>query len=93
MTEVLPDEQRGLYGKYFVARQDGTDTGPCFVLAPARDPYAVVALEAYAKACRATHGPLADDLEDWVREIRDCVCRDDGDHPPCPYHVDPDRDE
>lgn len=86
MTDTLPDEKRGLYGKYFVARQDGKETGPCFVLEPGRDRFAVAALRVYANVCKATHPLLADDLLDWCNGIELCVCCDDGNHPPCTYH-------
>lgn len=62
-------EHDGLYGKFRVERVDGRDKpggdrdqARYFVLDYAHDPFAVAALEAYAKACEAAEPGLARDL-------------------------------
>jgi len=61
------DKYRGLYGKYRVERvSDPTgkhDNCWYFVLDPEHDPYALVALRAYADACREEYPTLAHDLD------------------------------
>lgn len=79
MTTTDPDTQRGLYRKYDVRkvkyetdqRGDQTEvlvplTEECFVL-KASDPYAVIALAAYAGACKDTYPLLASDLMGMAR--------------------------
>jgi hypothetical protein len=60
------DRSRGLYNKYTVTRlHDGSGKHrECdfFVLDITHDPYALIALAAYAEACRPTHPLLAADL-------------------------------
>lgn len=56
------NEEQGLYKKYHVARGDGKPLGPCFVMEPVRDPYALVALRAYADAIESTHPQLAAEM-------------------------------
>lgn len=62
--------QRGLDGKFFVARMDGRDQPGekhegChyFVLDMTHDPFAIPALTAYAEACRSEYPLLAADLD------------------------------
>lgn len=62
------DKQRGLYGKYHVERVDGKVKGPYFVLAYTADPYAAVALAAYADSCEAEYPQLAADLRRAVSD-------------------------
>lgn len=59
-----------LYAKYHIERYDlkdlpGEKHHGCdlFVLDLTHDPYAKIAIMAYAGACRATHPRLAEDLE------------------------------
>lgn len=72
-TKKRPDNERGLYGKYRISRRDGSSrTGgkhehcQYFVLDTRHDPYAALALRAYADACEATHPMLARDLRAWA---------------------------
>jgi len=53
--------ERGLYGKYRVEKISGKPIGQCFVLEE-HDPFAWVALYAYAQACRDKFPALASDL-------------------------------
>jgi hypothetical protein len=56
------DRKRGLYGKFAVSRADGKSPGRCFVLPYDKDPFARVALAAYADACESEYPLLASDL-------------------------------
>jgi hypothetical protein len=68
------DSTRGLYSKYQVERlsdlEGKHDDCWYFVLDPAHDPHALVALRAYAESARAEFPVLAADLDRtlWVRE-------------------------
>lgn len=62
-------EQRGLYRKFTVRRNDGRDkaggdkdNAKYFVLDYWHDPYARVALSVYADACESTYPHLAHDI-------------------------------
>ncbi len=75
--ESKPRQEQGLYRKYDVRRTDGQDAPGCkhhccdlFVLDVTHDPFAGAALEAYAKACKATHPELANDLHFMVLSHR-----------------------
>ncbi len=60
----------GLYGKYIVARADGSMDNPnaqYFVLRIDTDPYARPALVAYADACEKEYPKLARDLRQSLR--------------------------
>lgn len=62
-----PNEERGLYRRYFVKKLDDP-TGRhnrCFhfVLDLTHDPYAIPAIRAYADACRGKYPVLARDLD------------------------------
>lgn len=62
----MSDQERGVYSKFVVQRTDGSlkHQDCCyFVLDLNHDPFAVPALEAYAKACRELYPKLADDIE------------------------------
>ena len=51
LTQPNEPERAGLYGKYTVYKnKDGSLVPDCFVLRPAKDPAAVIALRAYAAA-------------------------------------------
>ena len=71
--KLLSDERRGLYRKFEVRRVGGSDAPGgkhhgCryFVLDVDHDPFAVIALGAYAAVCEDTHPKLARDLiEEW----------------------------
>lgn len=65
----LPDRQRGLYGKFTVARTDGSsepggkhENCEYFVLDLTHDKHASVALQAYASSCAAEFPVLAANL-------------------------------
>lgn len=67
--DPLPDEKRGLYGKYKVKRTDGGsgvgkkhENCAYFVLDLVHDPHAIPAILAYAKSCEADYPDLASDL-------------------------------
>lgn len=69
----MSDQERGIYGKYSVARVDGSSEPgrkheKCFVfvLDLNHDPHAIPALKAYADSCRSDYPLLADDLEDAI---------------------------
>lgn len=72
----MPDRKRGLYGKFIVSRADGTDRpggkhDGCeyFVIDITHDPFATVALRAYAKACEKDgYTELAKDLRARLRK-------------------------
>lgn len=81
---MMSDQERGIYQKYNVTRTDGS-SGPrgkhehCayFVLDLEHDAFAIPALKAYAKACRATHPERARDIETILdAEPKDCGCRE-----------------
>ena len=71
--EEDPDKDRGLYGKFFVIRTDGS-SGPggkhenCsyFVLDLNHDKFARAAIKAYADACREEYPKLSDDLYEYA---------------------------
>lgn len=63
------NKPKGLYGKFLVARVDGTDSPGAkhdgcryFVLDVTHDKYAAAALLAYARACADEYPDLARDL-------------------------------
>lgn len=60
--------KRGLYPKYEVLK-DGEPVEDCFVLEPENDHAARMAVIAYADA--TDNDELADDLLDWIHEIRE----------------------
>ncbi len=66
----MSERKKGIYDKYVVYRKDGKERHygcPYFVLDMEHDPFAVPALKAYAKACRADgYEKLADDLDAYV---------------------------
>lgn len=66
----MGDPKRGLYGKFFIRRVDGTDApgkkhDGChyFVLDLDHDRHAIPALRAYAKSCAKEYPALAADLK------------------------------
>ncbi len=62
---------RGLYGKHSVVRTSTGQTlpeGTYFVLVPAKDPAARVALAAYAEA--TDNATLAQDIQHWLEQLR-----------------------
>lgn len=84
----MTDEQRGIYRKYKVERTDGSskpggkhEQCAYFVLDLEHDEFARPALEAYAKACHATHPDLAADIRHMLA-ARPCGCRSVGE---CPH--------
>lgn len=59
------DAYKGLKAKYLVFKADtGERVGNCFVLRPDKDPAAVEAIRAYARA--TNNETLADDIYNWV---------------------------
>jgi hypothetical protein len=73
-NEPIDDVRAGLYGKYRVARLDGSSAKGgkhehCryFVLDLAHDGYSFAALKAYADACRVAYPQLSADLEKLLR--------------------------
>ncbi|SIJ20721.1 Uncharacterised protein [Mycobacteroides abscessus subsp. abscessus] len=59
----MNDNQRGLYGKYRVTREDGEDHGPYFILAFTSDPHAGKALAVYAESSGREQSVLTADSE------------------------------
>lgn len=59
---------KGLYGKYIILKADTNKKidGDAFVLRPDRDPAAIAALRAYARA--TNNKALADDIIAWIGE-------------------------
>lgn len=74
----MGDRLRGLYRKFTVTRTDGASAPggkhegcDYFVLDLTHDPFAVVAIEAYAMVCRQDgYRLLADDLQDKAEVAR-----------------------
>lgn len=65
LTQPNEPERAGLYGKYTVYKnKDGSLVPDCFVLRPAKDPAAVIALRAYAAAI--DNAELSADIINWV---------------------------
>ena len=65
LTPPNEPERAGLYGKYTVYKnKDNSLVTDCFVLRPAKDPAAVIALRAYAAVTDTTE--LAADIINWV---------------------------
>ena len=65
LTPQNEPERAGLYGKYTVYKnKDGSLVTDCFILRPAKDPAAIVALRAYAAA--TDNAELAADTTNWV---------------------------
>lgn len=66
----VPDQQRGLYGKYLVRRVSDPagkhDLCRYFVLDPQHDPHATAALRAYAASAAQDFPMLAADLTAWA---------------------------
>jgi hypothetical protein len=74
----MGDRTRGLYGKFFVERTDGTSApgekhSGCeyFVLDLHHDKHAIAALRAYLLSCRKEYPALADDLTDKLAEMEE----------------------
>lgn len=70
------EQKMGLYGKYAIRRNDGTDAPgekheKCryFVLDLNHDPHAKPAILAYAKSCEKTHPVLAQDLREQAQHF------------------------
>lgn len=80
----MGDKERGLYGKFHVARVDGSSAPggkhfgcKYFVLDLTHDKFAVNAIRAYASACNDEYPHLAEDLRKWLAE------QDGNDLPEC----------
>jgi hypothetical protein len=74
----MGDPTRGLYGKYFVERTDGTSAPghkhhgcEYFILDLHHDKHAISALRAYLLSCRKEYPLLADDLTDKLAEMEE----------------------
>lgn len=68
-----PDQELGLYRKYDVSRVDGSsgqgekhEFCKTFVLDPAHDKFARVALLVYMQACKDEYPQLAADIDKWL---------------------------
>lgn len=79
----MGEKNRGLYGKFYVERVDGTsepgkkhDGCDYFVLDLTHDKHAYAAVRAYIDSCRVEYPLLADDLTEKCREME---ARRDGD--------------
>ena len=69
-----PDREQGLYNKFKVTRTDGQSRKgrkhhgcQYFVLDVTHDKYAIIAMAAYAAACRDEYPALAHDLLSFVK--------------------------
>lgn len=73
------DAYKGLKAKYLVFKADtGERVGNCFVLRPDKDPAAVEAIRAYARA--TDNETLAEDIHNWVGKgepVREWISVDD----------------
>ena len=85
MSNETPKTERGLYNKYTVKRTDGTDEPggkhhgcEYFVLDLTHDPFALFAIDAYAKACEQEYPYLAIDLRKKAALIRGARKLDSG---------------
>lgn len=77
MDDKEKKENRGLYEKFTVYRNDGRDTIGCkhfnceyFVLDLTHDRHAIAALEAYSNSCAGELAALAEDLRIKVMELK-----------------------
>jgi hypothetical protein len=72
-SDPRTDQQRGMYGKYFVERlhdpEGKHEDCRFFVLDPVHDPYALTALKSYAMASRDEFPKLAEDLRGWIGDV------------------------
>lgn len=77
-----PDQEQGIYQKYYVERVDGSSApggkhanDKYFVLNLTTDKFAKIAAVAYAIACREEYPELSKDLLDFstIKEIRALV--------------------
>lgn len=71
----MSDKERGMYQKYIVTELDENGDvkpnqydGMYVVLKMGKDPYAIAALKAYARACAAEYPKLAEDFNKLVAE-------------------------
>lgn len=71
----MSDKERGLYGKYIVQELDEVGElkakqheGRYFVLKVEKDPFAIPAMKAYARACADEYPQLAADINEWVAQ-------------------------
>jgi len=71
----MSDKQKGLYGKFNVARTDGKsapgqkhENCEYFVLDITHDPFAIPALQAYATACAKEYPALFIDLLELIQK-------------------------
>jgi len=78
-----PQSDRGLYGKFYVRRGDGRDTpgqdrenADYFVLDLTFDPFSLVALAAYAEACKDKYPQLSADLKRKLAKLEELVEED-----------------
>lgn len=63
MSEEMNADNKGLHGKYRVYKKGSRDLiRDCFVLRPAKDIHAKVALQAYAESCKDENPELAHEL-------------------------------
>lgn len=71
MEQDLTTPRSGLYKKFNVQRIIGQDKPgeEFFVLSPTHDPFARVALEAYAKACEEGIPELAKDIRAGLESV------------------------
>jgi hypothetical protein len=72
-SDPRTDQQRGMYGKYFVERlhdpEGKHEDCRFFVLDPVHDQYALTALKSYAMASRDEFPKLAEDLRGWIGDV------------------------
>lgn len=76
----MVDRERGIYEKFKVERTDGSSAPggkheKCFyfVLDTVHDPFAITALQAYARVCRKDYPLLANDIESLLEAGRPIV--------------------
>lgn len=64
--------ENGLYNKYTIIKNSDVSVvkDKCFILKPQNDPHARAALEAYAKSVEAENPELANDIRNWLQEIK-----------------------
>ena len=88
----MDDNNRGIYRKFNIERTDGSSAEggkhhgcSYFVLDLSHDPFAIPALEAYAKACKESHPELSKDISTILR-THSCGCRSVGE---CTHWLNP----
>lgn len=69
-TNTTATSNLGLYSKYYVVnRETHREVDNCFVLRPATDPAAMIAMAVYAGAVKDSNPELFQNIMDWLNNI------------------------